>query len=240
MEWTKTEVKLKTLPFEPGAVTATANPSDRWEPSGDRLAAVRVCFSLSGLPEDALFLELDPKASEVVWADGSRGTIREIWSQYVSKEGSGVDVLTTVPPAEPNISTVRIALDVHRPTLIQRSEAVVGIDEAAAFDFGVIGAKWTLSSDLRVTAFTFGRYRKALTPLFDRGLYPTRLVRLTDKDGKPLQEWGGGGAGSMTITHWGTGFEQPLTPPLHVTVDVPQETTTSRVVVNLKDIHPRR
>lgn len=238
--WSHSEVKLTPIPFDPSTVVARVSSADLWARTEREPGTVRVCYSLYGLPSDALFLELDSKASEVVWADDTRGTVREVSSQSSGDYGCSMDVLTTVPPNDPTIRSMHIALDLHRPTRVSRSEAAIGIDDSARFDFGIRRMEWVLSSDLQVTEFGAGQYRKPITPLLDRGLYASVLVQLADAKGVPLRPGGGGGAGSQTIKTWWGGSDDPLAPPVHVTVDVPQETVTTRVVVSLKDIRPTR
>ena len=238
--WTSTDLALEPLPFDPAAVAARPQFVDHWKTSEDEPGTVRVCSVLEGMPADALFLELLPADSEVIWADGSRGTFRGIHAQGQTWSDWGLDVVTTVPPGDPGIRSLAIALDLHRTTRVRRHEASVGVGEAASFELGECGRRWILPEDLEVTEFEVTRYGKPREGLFARGLRSDRLVRLADGTGAALRVMGSGGAGSVCQRDWGFWPEREFVPPLKVTVDLPLETATTRIVLRMENLVPKR
>jgi hypothetical protein len=236
--WTSAELSFAPPPFDPTAVVAAPRFVSVWKTSEYEPGTVRVCSDLRGMPADALFLELVPAASEVVWADGTRGTFRGIHSQGQRPIEWELDILTTVPPEDPDIRSLTVALDLHRATRVRRHEASVGVGQAAAIHFGVCTKRWILPEDLQVTEFEVTRYGDPILPLFDRGLRTDRLVRLADASGEVLQDRGGGGAGSVRTRDWGFWPEREMKAPLRVTVDLPLDTVTTRILLRMKDVRP--
>ena len=213
---------------------------DFWETSEYEPGAVRVCADLPGLPADTLFLELVPGASEVVWADGSRGTFRGIHFQGRSEAAWSIEFLTTVPPADPVIRSLAVAVDLHRATRVRRHEATVGVGEGAAFEFGICGMRWFLEEDLEVREYDYRWFGDPLVPQFERGLDPRHLVTRADATGEALKSLENSSSGGGCLRTWGHWPERELKPPLRVTVDVPLETVITRIVLRLENLVPKR
>jgi hypothetical protein len=229
------------MPFDAGAVRAACTgthvfPAFREEEQEH----VRLDCEVRGLPEDVFFLELVPGESLVDWVDGTRGSIHSISHQGRTERSWSLYLLTTPPPLDPGIRSARIALRVHQSLRADRHEAAIGIGEVALFDFGVTRLRWVVTSDLRLTEFGAGAYRKPISPALDAGLRYDSMVRLVDAGGIPLREEGGGGAGTQFINEWAGGGKSPLVPPVRVVVEVPSKTSTTQVVVTLADIRPKR
>lgn len=237
--WTRTELRPDPLPFSTDAIETTLHSWDAWEARSDRPATVRFCLEFRGFPADALFLELVPGASEVAWAEGPPGTITEIWCQGGSEGCWQVDFLTSAPPMNNVIRSLRFSMDLHQSTRVLRHEAHVGEGQAAAFDFGVMRERWVVSGPSMVTDFTAGAYGSPASPLYKRGLSAGRSTRIEDANGAAFTSWGGGGAGSQTISHMRCSAEGGARLPIKVTVDVPQETKTTRFSIHLKEMVPK-
>ncbi len=238
--WEVSEVRFAPVAFEPADVTATTSFVDRWEPGEGRPTAVRVGCSVLGLPKDALFLELDGSASEVVWADGSIGSVSEIQYQASAEGNWSVGVLTTASPPVPDIRSIRIAMDLHQSTRVARSVARLAIGDGAEFNFGTRHVRWILSGNRNVTEFASGGHEEPLVPHLERGLHPGRIVRLVDSDRNFLGPRGMSYGGHWSITDWGRAYPRTLAPPVQITVDVPQETVRTRIVLPLKEVGPPR
>lgn len=248
VDWTHSELRPTPLPFKPEDVETVFNSADYrtklWSSDREDISGgtISVGIILRRLPADALFVELAPADSLVIWSDGSRGTVNSIWRHTMIRNGeSWLDLTTSPPPrSSHSIRSIEIALDLHQPTRLQRYQAQLRPGDSAAFDFGVLHMEWHLSDGLYVTEFGAGHYGKPVSPYYQRGLYCQQGVDLRDDKGTLLQGLFGGGAGSQSINTLTGGGGIPLAPPLHVRVDVPEETATSRVLVRLTDLQPQR
>lgn len=238
--WIVTELSFEPLPFDSKAIVGEPNFVRRWEAQEHSLGTVNIGSHLQGLPADALFLEPVPGESEVLWADGSAGTIREISWQGPGEGKWHFSVLTSVPPESSDIKSVTIALDLHQSTRVRRHEVRLGMREEAAIEFGHWYSRWLLSEDGVIFEDTSPRDERPDSPLFDRGLNSDRLLRLTDASDTALQEWCSVTGGSRTSQTWVLSQARKLTPPLRVTVDLPLETTTTRVVLRMKDLRLKK
>ena len=246
VDWTHSELRPTPLPFKPedveGVLSSAEYRTSLWEGENISDGTISIGINLRRLPADALFVELAPADSLVIWSDGSPGKVNSIWRRTMIRDGEGSLYLTTSPPPQSSHSarSLDIALDLHQPTRLQRYQAQIHPGDSAAFNFGVLHMEWHLSEGLYVTEFGAGQFGKPVSPFYERGLYCEQGVGLRDDRGTPLQMMGVSGAGSQTIMTLTGGGAKPLAPPLHVRVDVPEETTTSRVLVSLTDIQPHR
>jgi len=243
VRWSRTSEARTPQSFDAGAVRAVLETSHLLRAWRKEPARVRLDCVVRGLPEDAFRLQLVPGDSLVEWAGEKSGTIDSLPFQGWIDGRYPLHVLTSPPPAEPDIRTARIALRVHQVARADILEAAIGIDEVAVFDFGDSRSRWTLSSDNILTEFSAGANRRPITPLlYDGSGRFTPLIRLVDARGVALEARGSSGAGSQSITTWSTADDSPIAVPVRVTMEIPseKESHTTTVVLTLEDVKPRR
>ncbi len=234
---TKTEVRPELLPFDPAAVEVEAHYVDLWSPSPPGPEVVRVGCTVTGLPEDVLFVELDAEASGLTWADGSAGSVPDLLSERRLNRHRSLFVGTSVPPSDRRIRSLRLALDVHRVTLWDHTEAILGVGDGFDLDLGSRRRTWVLSEDRVLTEFSHNRLFEKDPVGRGGALLEGTRIRVTDGDGNPFRDTGGLVTGSGSIKSWDIESERLL---VRVTVDAPVETVSTRVVLLLEDVRTRR
>jgi hypothetical protein len=237
--WARKELRPSPRPFPVEAVRAWEYEGRFHSDESGRTDFVDVSLDVAGMPGDVLFLELDRGAFSLTSGGGNTGTLVQMVEQYRIDSDWRIRLRISGLPKGDRIRSLRLSLECHQATRVARHVAVVGAGQAAWFDFGEWAERWVVSGPTTITVFGRAVHGSPIAPLYGVGLAPRDTTRIEDADGKEYASMGEDRTGHQSVHLLGLPLDESARLPVTITVDIPLETRTTRVTVDIPEFRHR-